>query len=81
MKRLLTPQLERSSLNKHILFVPEGRYMTESPQFTVTLKYTNLVKRMWLGSREDDLLFLVVALWVTWSLLEGKRRNSLLGTS
>lgn len=81
MKRLLTPQLERSLLNKHILFVSEGRYMTESPQFTVTLKYKNLVKRMQLGSRKDDLLFLVVALWVTWSLLEGKRRNNLLGTS
>jgi len=55
--------------------------MTERAQFTVTLKYTNLVKRMWLGSREDYLLLLVVTLWVTWTLLEGKRRISLLGTS
>lgn len=81
MKRFKNPQLERSSVNKHILFVPEGTYMTESLQFTVILKYTNLVKSVWLGSREDDLLFPAVALWVTWSLLEGKRRNSLLGTS
>lgn len=36
---------------------------------------------MQMGSREDDSLFLVVAFWVTWNLLEGKRRNILLGTS
>lgn len=55
--------------------------MTESTQFTVISKNTNLVKRMWLRSREDDLFFSRCCTLGNMEFSEENRRNNLLETS